>query len=670
MFEAFHFLHPQWLWALLPLPLLLWRLGRRETGLAPWRGVIQPHLLPYLVITGRRSPLPLVLLGLGWTLAVLALANPAWDRQPTPLLKSRDARVIVLDLSRSMTTQDLTPSRLARARFKVAESLARNRDGQNALVVFAGDAFVVAPLTEDGATITALLAALEPGIMPVQGSRADLGLKKAGELLTQAGVSQGEVLLIADEADGRAEAAARALRAGGYRVSVLGVGTTEGAPLPDDRGGFLQGADGKPLVTTLVEPPLSAVAAAGGGRYAKISPSDEDIQRLLPPATNRIGNPTEASGLEGERWNERGPLLVLLLLPLGALAFRRGWLVALATLTLGGLPTPETVHAFGWDDLWQRPDQQAAAALQAGDAARAAQVARDPMQQGAALYRSGDLSQALERFSQGASADANYNRGNALARLGQYPEAIAAYDEALAQDPDMEDATYNKAQVEALLKRRAEQQHPSQGSQTQPQTTGEQSSDASSQQGDTSHSKPGGDQSQGNTPNPTEADNPDGGHRSSEGEQGERPQTGSAQSPTDQSAENQHSQQAQGASAAESQPASTDARPTGVPDGQRAPPAEQASLEVQSASADPSQSGEGNQVPNTPQAKEPPATGKPPEGQVSPAEADPLDTEQRQAIDQWLRRIPDDPGGLLRRKLLYQYRERPSQATAAGEKPW
>lgn len=668
-------LYPEWLWALLPLPLLLWAYGRRAGGLAAWRRVIQPHLLPHLVSEmGQGSSLPRVLLALGWTLAVLALADPAWERQPTPLHKSRAAWVILLDLSQSMATPDLPPSRLIRARYKVADLLGRNRDGQNALVVFAGDAFVVSPLTEDGATITALLAALEPGIMPVQGSRADLGLRKAGELLAQAGLNQGEVLLITDDADGRAEAAARALRERGYLVSVLGVGTSAGAPLPDGRGGFVQGPDGKPVVAALPEESLRQVAAAGGGRYALISGGDDDLRMLLPAAPSPLETPAEDTHITGERWKEQGPLLVLLLLPLGALAFRRGWLLGLASLCCAGLSTPDPVLAYGWDDLWWRPDQQAAEALQRGEAERAARLAQDPMQQGIALYRGGDLAQALDRFRQVESADAQYNRGNTLAMLGQYPEAIAAYEEALARAPGMEDAAYNKAQVEALLKQRQEQSQPPSGG-----------------GGDQEPSPSGGEPSQADHPSQGDGGTTEHQTQSSQAQRGDPSQPSSDQDQSGQRGAAGHDPS--GGGDAESRPGSSDpSQAMGSQRGQQ---------DTQGDSANPAGTGtraeaQGNaadaqiaQQPDRADEKaQPPAGSDPPQGtpaQGAPAEgkeprgsdphptlsdAEPLDTEQRQAIDQWLRRIPDDPGGLLRRKLLYQYRERPPQVGNRGERPW
>ncbi|MEA3291166.1 MAG: hypothetical protein U9Q71_02485, partial [Pseudomonadota bacterium] len=142
MADTFHFLQPLWLLALLPLMLLLWLLHRREGGENPWRKIVDAALLPLLLTEGKGGAgrLPWWLLAIGWLVAVLALANPSWDRRPQPVFQSGHARVIVLDLSRSMDAADLKPSRLTRARFKVADILARHKqgltEGRNALVVF------------------------------------------------------------------------------------------------------------------------------------------------------------------------------------------------------------------------------------------------------------------------------------------------------------------------------------------------------------------------------------------------------------------------------------------------------------------------------------------------------------------------------------------------------
>ncbi|MDX1655460.1 MAG: VWA domain-containing protein, partial [Candidatus Competibacteraceae bacterium] len=419
----FHFLRPLWLLALLPLGVLLWRLTKARGGGGDWMGVCDPHLLAQLQIKGSGSATRrlLGLLGLGWTLAVLALAGPAWQQRPVPVFQSVTARVIVLDLSHSMAATDLAPSRLVRARYKIKDILARSGEGQVGLVVYAGAAFTVAPLTQDGATVAALLESLDPAIMPSPGSRTDRGLEQAAQLLERAGRRRGEILLVADQAEPTAVTTARQLRESGFTVSVLGVGTPQGAPIPLPRGGYLQDADGNIVIPRLEEDRLQELAAAGGGRYARLSASGADLAVLLSP----IPADPEAQRVDrnAERWYEEGVWLLPLLLPLGALAFRRGWLLAVPIMIL---LSPPPVRAQDWSVLWLNQEQRAAAALARGELQRALELSDDPLRQGTAAYRAGNFEAAAAAFARVSGAEGHYNRGNALAQQGRFAEAIAA----------------------------------------------------------------------------------------------------------------------------------------------------------------------------------------------------------------------------------------------------
>jgi Ca-activated chloride channel family protein len=569
--DDFQFLRPLWL-LLLPLgPLLAWSLWRRLHEGMQWHDVCDPHLLRHLLVAppAARRKWPYCMLIPAATLAVLALAGPAWERLEQPVYRTLNARVVVLDLSRSMDATDYQPSRLTRARFKVVDILRRSRDRPVGLAVFAAAGFVITPLTEDGNTIISLLPAVSANIMPAQGSRPDLGLEAAALMLERGGARRGEVILITDGVKGtRAEGQAATLRAAGFRVSVLAAGTPGGGPIPIQGGGFFKDLRGDIVVATTDYAALRAIAQAGGGRFASLSNDDSDIDHLL---SFEVPQPFQldlhASERISEVWRDRGPWLLLLLLPLAALGFRRGWL-ALIPLSIAVMPTP--ARAIGWDDLWARSDQQSATALEQGDPARAAGVARDPRWKGAALYRDEQYEEASESFDHNDDPTAHYNRGNALARAGRLGEALDAYDAVLEADPQHGDALHNRTLVARLmeqLRQRSQQQ----------------------QKGGES----GGEGQQG-------GDNPE-----NQGDQGQEPRDA-----MDQKQDSDNAGDDAGGDEARAAAMQT----------------------------------------------------------VQPRGDSPLTAEEQQAMAQWLRRIPDDPGGLLRRKFQLEYskrrRERPAGTDA------
>ncbi len=479
-----HFIRPGWLLAL-PLCLLLpwaWRRLRRPAG--DWAQICDPHLLRWLsvgdaVATPRRAGAWLA--GLAILLVTVALAGPSWQRLPDVSYNAADARVIVLDLSASMLAQDLKPDRLTQTRFMLSDLLQQTQEGEVGLVAYAGDAYVVTPLTSDRNTVANLLPALRPDVVPVAGSRADRGLALAAELLEGTGLAVGEILLVTDDADAASVNRAAELAARGLRVSVLAVGTEQGAPIPSGTG-FLADAQGAVVIARVNLSQLAAVAEAGGGKLTRLDGSGLN-------ASPWSLSDSQAFALNdnwvGDRWLDMGPWLLLLLLPLMALSFRRGLLFCWPLLMVPLLLPAPTAQAGWWDDLWKSRDQQAQEALAEGQAERALELARDPRISAEAWYRSGDYARAGQLWSQTgeAQADDHYNRGNALAVAGELEQALAAYDAALALAPEMEDAIFNRALIEQLQGQQQEQQGDNQSGESDPKDGEQQSSQQEDSEG-------------------------------------------------------------------------------------------------------------------------------------------------------------------------------------------
>ena len=317
-----HFVRPQWLWALLALPLLGWWWRSRQQRASAWRGIVDAHLLPHLLEAGsdRRTHAALVGGMLACALAVFALAGPAWRKVEQPLWQTRAPLVLALDLSSATLANDLPPSRLLQARAKLATLLRERKGGQVALVVYAGDAFTVAPLTDDASNVALFLDVLAPDVMPVDGQRADRAIAVSMRLLSQAGADRGDIVLLTDHADAAAHAyAASAVRAG-YRVSALGVGKAAGAPYRD--------RDGRIGQARLDEASLRTLAGNGGGSYSALTTDDADLRALGVLDPQQVDAQQTGSGSNrghaGASWQDEGYWLLPPLMLLALFAFRRG----------------------------------------------------------------------------------------------------------------------------------------------------------------------------------------------------------------------------------------------------------------------------------------------------------------------------------------------------------
>lgn len=568
----FHFLRPLWLLALIPAILLVSWLWRINETASSWDKAIDKELLPFLLDNSKSvaERTPLVLLLCLWTLAIVALAGPVWQKIAQPVQQRQDALVIVYDQSLSMYATDYEPNRLTVSKRKLLDALDLRTEGQTGLIVYAGDAHTVTPLTEDSVTIKALVPSLSPNIMPSFGSNVITAVTLARGLLLDAGATSGTILLITDGIE-RSELneLTGLLDQSGYLLSILGVGTEEGAPIPAAGGDFLRDNGGRVIVPALDRATLQDLAANVNGRYIDMQLTGGDLEYLL--AEDDFFREEELTDVEEnfDIWYEVGPWFLLLILPLSALIFRRGWILS-ATVTVATLSTLHPgaqVQAAEWTDLWKTKDQQAAEAYANQDPATAATLFETPAWLGAAAYHAGDYATAIQAYgtNPGFDPDAHYNLGNAYARANSLEEAIASYDVAIGLQPDHADAIHNREIVAALLEQQQQEEAESQ-----------------------------------------------------------------------EDAMNEEEQQ----EAAESEPEENETEPQ-----------QEEQQEEQDQTGEQEEQEEGDPQEGEQQQSEEQEQGEQP--QMSNAE-----TESQESLEQWLRRIEDDPGELLQRKFQFEYRRR------------
>jgi Ca-activated chloride channel family protein len=590
MIDGFHVLRPELLWGLLICPLLALALWHRRTRQGDWSRAIDPELLPYLMPEHSDKTrqttiwMPILLL----SLIVLAASGPSLRQVELPVIKRADALVLVLDLSASMLAADVQPSRIRRARQKILDLLELRVEGVTGLVVFAGDAHVVTPLTDDARTIANLMPALSPNIMPLPGANATSGIEAAANLLITAGAQGGQILLMTDGLPGFDTVRAKnALESSGAALAVMAIGTKAGAPIPLPNGGFLKDDAGEIVIPTLDRQAIDQIASTLNAPVEQISLDERDIKSLT--RRNNLAAQGELDlARQTDAWQDQGfwlaALVALLLLP----AFRKGALVSLLLLVV---MQSETSQAAEWEDLWLTPDQQGAQRLAAGDASGAAERFDQSPWRGMAEFEAGAYDRAAGSFASEPSADGLFNQGNALAMQGDLRGAINAYERSLSLQPNAEDAVANRDFIQSLLDQQEDQE------QEEEQEGEEQSQqDEQSEQNDASDSDSGGD--------------------------------------------------------GESSDQQDDSQQAG--DGQRDEANDQEESEPQT----------GDQDPNTADRDQQAADQLEAATQEQMAKFDEA-LEEQQALEQWLRRVPDDPGGLLRRKFRYQTMQRLRE----GDKP-
>lgn len=441
MMSSLQWLQPGYL-LLAPLSwLLLWTLYRQQRQ-PRWQQQLPASFRPWLVLNSNnpQQSLPFILLAAAALLTAMALAEPRWQQGssttveqplPTPL-------VMVVQLTPDLLASDLPPSRLHVLRAKLASLLQLQQPGPAAIVLYAGSAHVLMPLSPDPDIALNMLPALLPDIMPLPGQAADQGLALASQLLQRSHQPAGRIVLLTRSLNKtEQQAIEQLLKGSSHSLHILGVGSLAGAPAVDPDSGLILA--GSPL-NQLQEKQLQKFARSLSASYARMSPDHRDLQQsglLVRDSEGQQRLAPAAVPVHQGHW-----LLLPLLLLLAPLA-RRGWLVSLLFCSL--LPLQE-IRAEAVPQLQHPLAEQIAA-----DPQQALEQFKDPFWLAVAAYQAALYEQAASGFALLETPIARYNLGNSLMQLGRYREARDAYLEALQSWPTQPQLQHNLALAEQLL---------------------------------------------------------------------------------------------------------------------------------------------------------------------------------------------------------------------------
>ena len=605
-------------WAFLLLllyPAIIWYLHRRSQHKGDWHKAIDAHLLNYLLQgkTSQSSRYPLLVFSSVFLLCLVALAGPSWKKDSVPVFKTSDATILLLDLSFSMDAGDIKPSRLARAKHKLLDYLSHNDEGETALIVYAGDAFVISPLTNDKNTIANMIPSLSTGIMPIMGSQPHLAFEKATELLEQSGKNRGEIIWVTDGIHQKnATKIIQRLENSQITLSILAIGTETGAPIPlPNNNGFIKDHKGDIVMPKLNRPVLAKIQNQLGARLIDMTVDNSDILKIHQKTPSDIDKEEEQQQ-KFQVLSDKGYWLLWLCLPLLLLLFRKNAKIpGIYFFVIGSCFCLPEAQAGLWEDLWYNDNQKAQRAFNDKNFKKSSELFSHPKWKSTAQFKEGNYEDAAKNLQDLTDTTSLYNKGNALAKSGKLDEAIEAYNQVLKQNPTHPDALFNKELIENIKKNKEQQNQKQQDQKQQDQEQQDQEQQGQEQQGQEQQ----GQEQQGQ-------------------EQQGQEQQGQEQQDQEQQGQEQQDQEQQGQ--------------------------EQQSQEQQGQEQQRQEQQRQEQQAQEQQAQEQQAQEQQAQEQLSKEAIEALQkqAEQEQKLKQWLRKIPDNPGGLLKEKMRREYQRR------------
>lgn len=698
VFNSIHFLRPWWFLALLPIAWLIWRAWQANAKQGAWHKVIDPKFRT-LLLGEDNSNEPSVNQKMGylgitiaWVFAVLALSGPWVKSIELPAQKAQQGVVIVLDLSLSMLADDLSPNRLSRVKYKLTDLLKQHPEFATGMVAYAGSAHTISPISEDNRTLLNLLPSLNPVMMPKYGANPLLGFEKASELFKGANINQGHILWITDDIEKQeVETITDWVSSHAYSMTVMTVGTDAGGVVQIPNYGLLKDEDDKLIMPKLPLQRFQQLSQNSDIKWIPLIPGEGNVKDLLPPKLAVTDDSTSQDDNHREKDVKHpldiGAYFLFFIIPLVALIFRKGTLLALTlvVLTPTALLTPQPSYAKDWitelpslSSMFKSPDQQGYDAWKEKKYEAAGAHFENPQWRASALYRQGKYAEAAKMFNLDKSPIGHYNRGNALALSGSLQGAQEAYEKALQLNPDFKDAKANLAIINNLLAQQPPENKPknqqkqsdedqnsseNQKGQTQNQANNagneqEKSSNPSSSNIDDNSDANSDDNSETN-PNQAQNDKTENGANASHNAGDSNDSTQPAQnasknantSPNSQEMGNKNSHNQTGNANDLDKPALAEGESSQNDKNQQNPSDKTSEMSPSKLDDGSSQSAQSNQYKTTGEGSKPKLS------------------EEEQANQNWLKQIPDQPGLFLKRKFEYQFQQNPRQ-DQAPDKQW
>ena len=317
----FRFEEPQYLYLLILVPVLtaihyftnyvrlrrLKRYGDVELlkALMPGFSKFRPEVKVWLMLAA-------------WALLVVTLARPQFGTKVDTRKRQGIEAIIAMDVSNSMLAQDVTPSRLEKAKMLVSSIVDKMTDDKIGLIVYAGEAYTQLPITSDYVSAKMFLETISPAMISTQGTDIKQAIDLALKSFTANQDVSKAIFVITDGEDNEGGAVEMAKQAAsrGIKVYVLGVGSPQGAPIPmSDRSDYITDNAGNVVVSKLNEQMCREIAAAGNGAYIYVDNSSS-AQRELSGYVDKLAKKDLETVIysEYDEQFQAVALLVLLLL--------------------------------------------------------------------------------------------------------------------------------------------------------------------------------------------------------------------------------------------------------------------------------------------------------------------------------------------------------------------